>query len=117
MRKRILITGAGGPGGVNVTRALRLADEEMFLLGIDSDRYHICLAETDARELVPRAVDQSAYLRRLRSITEQHDIGLVIPTNGVEICLLAGLETDLRARVFLPRLETVTIANDKYGSF
>lgn len=63
--KRVLVTGAGGPGGVNVTRAFQLADEKIFLLGIDSNRYHIFLAETDAREVVPRATDEGAYLCRL----------------------------------------------------
>ena len=74
--KRVLVTGAGGPGGVNVTRALRLADEEIFLLGTDSNRYHICLAETDARELVPKAADLEAYLERLQTLIHDYNIGL-----------------------------------------
>ena len=101
--KRVLVTGAGGPGGVNVTRALRLADEEIFLLGTDSNRYHICLAETDARELIPKAADLAAYLERLQILIHDYNIGLLILTNGVEIRALAGREDDLSARIFLPK--------------
>ena len=112
-----MVTGAGGPGGVNVTRALRLADEEIFLLGTDSNRYHICLAETDARELIPRAEEETDYLHCLQSIIERYEIGLVIPTNGVEIRVLTGREAEAPARIFLPKPETVAIAQDKYRSF
>ena len=115
--KRVLVTGAGGPGGVNVTRALRLADEEIFLLGTDSNRYHICLAETDARELVPKAADLEAYLERLQTLIHDYNIGLLILTNGVEIRALAGREDDLSARIFLPKPETVATGQDKYRSF
>lgn len=117
MNKRVIITGAGGPGGVNVARALRLANEEIFLLGIDSDRYHIFLAETDARELVPRATEEEAYLLRLQDLIECYDIGFVLPTNGVEIRLLAERQEEVPARLFLPRPATVRIAHDKSQSY
>lgn len=117
MEKRVLVTGAGGPGGVNVTRALRLADEPIFLLGTDSSRYYIFLAETDARELVPRAAEADAYLGRLREVIERYDIGFVLPTNGVEIRLLTERRHEVPARLFLPRPETVKIAHGKYRSY
>lgn len=117
MSKRILVTGAGGPGGVNVTRALRLADEEIFLLGTDANRYHVLLAETDARELIPSASDEGAFLACLRTLIAKYDIGMIIPTNGVEIRRLAGRDSDIPARLFLPKPETCAISNDKYRSY
>lgn len=37
--KRIMITGAGGPMGVNVTRSIKKAQEDIFTVGTDYNRF------------------------------------------------------------------------------
>lgn len=65
--RRVLITGAGGPAGINFARSLRLAPEPFHLVGTDANPYHLQRAEADARYLVPR-FDDPDYLPVLRSI-------------------------------------------------
>ena len=75
MTKRVLITGAGGPAGVNFTQSLRIAPEKMLLTGTEANRYYNHLASTDTVYEVPRATD-SAYIDRINDIIEKEKDGL-----------------------------------------
>lgn len=38
---RVLVTGAGGPAGVNLARSMRAADEPMWIVETDTNRFHL----------------------------------------------------------------------------
>lgn len=115
--KRILVTGAGGPGAVNMTRSLLLADEPVFLVGCDASPYYLYLAETHVRVRVPRCDDLDAYLAAVNALVREHELDLVLPNNSLEAAVLSAHRERLRAPVFLPRPETLATANSKWATW
>lgn len=115
--KRILVTGAGGPGAVNMTRSLLLADEPVFLVGCDASPYYLFLAETHVRALVPRCSEGEAYLAALNALIDEHGIQLVLPNSSLEAAVLSEHRGRLRAPVFLPPPATLATANDKWATW
>ena len=115
--KRILVTGAGGPGAVNMTRSLLLADEPLFLVGCDASPHYLFLAETHERVLVPRCSETGVYLAAVNRIVDEHGVDLVLPNNSIEAAVLSEHRERLRAPVFLPQPRTLAIANSKWDSY
>lgn len=115
--KRILIPGAGGPMAVNVVRAIRLADEKTFLVGTDCNKYHIHLALTDKKILVPHARYEEEYVKKINEIILDYHIEFILPTHPVEIITLAKRRIDVNAKLFLPKYETVQKGQNKWESY
>ena len=115
----VLITGAGGPIGVNLTRSLRMASRPLRLIGTDANPLHRPLAITDRCLAAPLAKDREPYLARISEIIAQHQVDLVIPTHPVEVRALAELRHQLpeRAATFLPPLEVIQRGQDKFRSY
>lgn len=117
--KRILITGAGGPAGINFTRSLRLASDPFHLIGTDVNPYHLQRAETDERHLVPR-YDEVDYLSVLRAIVEESHPEVIYTSTDVELAVISRERREMSAcgvRVFLPSHETVETCHNKYLSY
>ncbi len=110
--RRVLVTGAGGSAGMNFVKSLRLADEDYFVVGTDTNRFHLELADVDARYTVPRASDPG-YFDALNRLIEAHDIDLVHPQPDTEVGVLASNREKVNARTLLPRAETVALCHDK----
>ena len=74
--KKILVTGAGGPAGVNVLRSLRDSGEEMKLYGTDISAYHVEFARPflDKVFIVPTFDHLCARLVRRRSVLEEGEL-------------------------------------------
>lgn len=113
--KRILVTGSGGPLGVNVTRSLRKAARRPFLVGTDANAYHLHLSLTDETVLVPLARDTDAYLAALRRIITEHRVDLLVPTHPVEVRTISAHRELFRdVRPMLPPHEAILTAQDKW---
>ena len=114
----VLVTGAGGPIGVNLTRSLRMASRPLKLVGTDANPLHRPLAITDVCLPVPLAT-REGYLERLTEIIEDHQVDLVIPTHPTEVRALSSLRDRLPGRVatFLPPHETILAGQDKFRSW
>ena len=54
---RVIVTGAGGSAAIGFCRSLKESDTDYEIIGVDSDKYHLALAETDFKYLVPLAKD------------------------------------------------------------
>jgi len=112
--KRILVTGAGGPAASNFVHSLRLAPERFFVVGTDSSKYHLELADLHARYLLPRA-REPGYLEELNAVLERERIDLVHPQPDLEVLALGEHRDKLMARTFLPSLATLELCYDKAG--
>ncbi|MBS7248673.1 MAG: hypothetical protein QXN15_10840 [Candidatus Jordarchaeales archaeon] len=110
--KRILVTGAGGPAGVNFIKSLRLAPEKFFIVGSDVNKYHLELPDCDARYLVP-PYSHPEYIDKLNKIIKAEDIEFIHPQPDVEVRVISESREKLKAKTFLPRKETVRICQDK----
>jgi ATP-grasp in the biosynthetic pathway with Ter operon len=110
--RRVLVTGAGGSAGSNFVASLRLAAEPFYIVGADVSRYHIELADVDARYLLPPA-EHPEYLDALNRLIERERIEFVHAQPDPEVALLARRRHAVAARTYLPDEQTVALCQDK----
>jgi biotin carboxylase len=110
--RRVLVTGAGGSAAANFVQSLRAAPEPFHVVGSDTRREHLELADVDVRYLLPPA-DDPAYLDELNAVVAAEAIEVVHAQPDPEVRLLASRAEDVRARTFLPAAETVELCQDK----
>jgi carbamoyl-phosphate synthase large subunit len=113
--KRILVTGAGGPAGVNFIRSLREAGEAFHIVGTDTSRLHLEWPDVDAAYEAPRC-DDPRYLDFINALIEREGIEMVHPQPDVEVRFFSEHRDRVAARVALPHAETIRILQDKHRS-
>ena len=113
--KQVLITGAGGPAGINFVMSLRIAPEKMMLTGTEADEYFLHLASTDKKYLIPKA-NEEGYVERLNGIIRKEKIEFIHPQPDVEVAIVSENREKLEANVFLPSKKTVRACQDKLES-
>lgn len=108
--KRILITGSGGPAGVNTLKSLNITSEKMNLYGTDINIYHLEFSRPWTREvfLVPRC-NSPEFIPKINNIIEKYKIELVIPQPDVEVAVISENREKLDTNTFLPKKK-----NNKY---
>ncbi|HEX69341.1 MAG TPA: ATP-grasp domain-containing protein [Candidatus Bathyarchaeota archaeon] len=112
--KRILVTGVGGSAAINFVRAVRAANEKVYIVGTDSSEFYINLArDVDKKYVVPRASEKD-YIKRLNEIIELEGIQLVHAQPDVEVGRISEDREKLKAKVFLPDKATVKICHNKF---
>lgn len=114
---RVMVTGAGGPGAVNLCRSLLAMEPQPWILAVDASPYFVHLALGHRRALVPRCSEREAYLERIDALCRAHGVDFVLPNNSLEIAVLSEARADLPARVFLPKPRTLAAANSKWASW
>lgn len=112
--KKIILTAAGGPIGVNVARSLNESMDDIYIAGTDSNSYHLHLTETNSRHLVPSADRTNEYVEELNEITRQYDIDLVSPQSDTEVRVISENRSKLDAKVFLPSPDAIRHGQNKY---
>jgi len=115
--KKILITGAGSPAGVNFLRSLKITNEEFELYGTDINIYHKEFAKPWTKEvfLVPPATSEN-YIQSINDIIDNNNIELVHSQPDIEVFIISENREKLNSRTFLPKKETIRICQDKYKS-
>jgi biotin carboxylase len=115
--KKILITGAGGPAGVNFLKSLKLVNQRMALYGTDINVYHLQFAKslTEKMFLVPRATSEQ-YIPTINKIIKEYHIEMVHPQPDIEVSVISENREKIDAITFLPKKETIRICQDKYLS-
>ena len=115
-RTSVLVTGAGGPLGVNLTRSLNRAPTPLRIIGTDANRYHLPLSLADTTYLIPPAKHRAAYLRALDSVVEDESVDVIVPTHPLEVRTIAELVEEGALHsvgIALPRASILQIADDK----
>ncbi|TFF90117.1 MAG: hypothetical protein EU548_04655, partial [Promethearchaeota archaeon] len=115
--KKILLTGAGGPAGVNFLRSLHAVKEKLELYGTDINVYHLQFAKpwTKVMFLVPKATSDK-YISNLNEIIDVNQIDLIHPQPDIEVSIISENREHLNALTYLPKKNTVNICQDKYKS-
>ncbi|RYZ48041.1 MAG: ATP-grasp domain-containing protein [Chitinophagaceae bacterium] len=111
--KKILLTGAGAPGGPGIIKALKLAGH--LLVTSDADPHASGRALHAPFFQIPRADDAGFTDTILRLCLEQ-GIDVVFPLVTMELLRFAGTKEAFRERgirVIVSDAESLTIANDK----
>jgi len=116
LARRVLVTGAGGVGGVNFVRALRVAGG-YFIVGADHDEYYLRAPKVDVRVRSPRHDDPS-FKGFIEELVSKYRVEFIHPQPEAEVEVLSGAGGRLGgARLVLPRLEVVRLARDKWASY
>ena len=110
--KRILVTGAGGIGGVNFVRAIRCMDN-FYIVGTDHFPYHIKFNDLDKEYVSPRH-DSSEFIPLIKRIIKNDQIEFLHPQPEVEAEVIAKQKGELKAKTYLPSSEIFKICRDKY---
>ena len=113
--KRILTTGAGGPAGINFILSLKLAPEQIHIIGTESDPYRIHLAPTEKKYTIPTAKDAD-YIGKLNDIIEKEKIEFLHAQPDIEVFVISENREKVKAATFLPSKEAMRICQDKYKS-
>lgn len=113
----VLLTGSGGPAGLNVIKSWKESKNPPFIVGVDVNNYHIEFARphVDVASLVPRC-DDPRYPDVLNQLIDENQIELVHPQPDVEVKAISQVRDRLHAKTFLPSKETVRICHDKHES-
>jgi len=110
--KRILVTGAGGPAGVNFIMSLRIVSERFFIVGTEANQDYLHLASTDKKYSVPTAME-SNYIDELNYIIRKEKVEFVHPQPDIEVAVISENRERLEADVFLPAKKTIRTCQDK----
>ena len=112
---RVLVTGAGGPAGVAVIRALRSRGH--YVVAVDSDPGAVGLRLADQQQVIPRC-DDSHYLAALLRVATMTDVQALICTVAEEYQSLAKAADYLAeagVRTLMPPLSAVELCVDKWA--
>jgi carbamoyl-phosphate synthase large subunit len=112
---RVLVTGAGGPAGVSVIRALRSRGH--YVVAVDADPGAVGLRLADQQQVIPRS-DDSHYLAALLRVATMTDVQALVCTVAEEYQSLAKAADYLReagVRTLMPSLSAVELCVDKWA--
>jgi biotin carboxylase len=113
--RRILVTGAGGPAAANFIHSLRLSGKAYYIVGTDSNKWHLELANVDALYRLPR-FHEGTYLPRLIEVIKREKIDVVHAQPDVEVLKISQYRDKLGARTFLPTHKTIALCQNKYAA-
>ncbi|MCS7098389.1 MAG: hypothetical protein NZ922_05385 [Candidatus Methanomethyliaceae archaeon] len=113
--KRILVTGAGGPAGINFVKSLRIAPESFFIVGTDINKYYLELVDADVRQLAIPCTNPN-YIDFLNEVIDKHKIEMIHPQPDIEVRVISENREKIKAITFLPKKETIRICQDKLES-
>jgi carbamoyl-phosphate synthase large subunit len=112
---KALVTGVGGPAGMNVVSH---SPENLEMVACDADpgarRKLESLGKPGIRFYkVPYASD-GMFIGAIKEIVSKEGIDLIIPTVDEELVVFSGSRENLDTRIIVSPFETVNICNDKY---
>src|SRR4030042_416008 len=113
--RRILVTGSGGPAGINFISSLRIAPEQMFIVGTEANQHFIHLATTDIKYVIPRAAEPD-YISKLNEIVHKEKIEFLHAQPDIEVEVVSANREKLDAPVYLPSKKAVAACQDKLES-
>jgi len=113
-KPRILVTGAGGPAGINVVKLLRGG---YYIVSIDMNPYSEGFALSDKYYVSPPASEERVFVEFLDGLVERESLDLVIPTVDEEIEVLVSFPPKYIDRVVVHPRETVEICLNKLKTY
>ena len=115
-RTKVIVTGAGGAASIGFCRSLRESINDYELIGFDSDKYHLCLAEVDHKYLIPKANDPD-YIPIINHIANRHKADFLHSQPDPEIEVLSENREKLDVKTNFPEKIVVRNCLNKYASY
>ena len=111
MKRRVLVTGAGGVAGVDFVKALRYTNK-YFLLGTDYFTYHLVFPSLDVRFQTPKHSDPT-FIPMVKKIVEKNGVEFLHPQPTSEARVISEHREKLPAKIFLPTPQAMDRGFDK----
>jgi carbamoyl-phosphate synthase large subunit len=108
----VLVSGAGGPAGIAVVRAL--VERGEVVVAVDSDPLAAGLRLADRYAVISSASEPDRFAADLAKLVDTFSVDLVVATVSEEMLALAGREHGLGAPVWLPNRRSVAACVDKW---
>lgn len=114
----VMITCAGGPGGISMIKSLHGMPGIKRVIGVDADRLSLGLYRDELFKgfLVPNGNDPD-YIPTMARIVENEGVNVIIPGSDEEVTAIAKNKLELESlgvRLPISDYKTVRIADDKY---
>jgi carbamoyl-phosphate synthase large subunit len=113
--KKILVTGAGGPAGINFIKSLRISTEKQFIVGTEANERFLHLVPTKKKYLIPKATEMG-YIENINEIVQKDHVEFVHAQPDVEVAVISENRQKLDAPVFLPSKRAIRACQDKLES-
>lgn len=113
---RVLVTGVGGPAGMNVVNHSP-SDLEIMVCDADPDakKRLDSLSKTGLKFYqVPYAKDDKKFIEAINDIVSKDKIDLIIPTVDEELIVFSRNRERFNTKIIISPFETVNVCNDKY---
>ena len=109
--KRVLSTHAGGRLGLGMTRGLKAAPEDIYVVAADGGKHDLHRAHGDEKVQIPLA-NSPSYLPFIKDGIREKNIDFLWPAHDGEIAVVSADE-ELRNFTFLPPAEMVRTCHSK----
>jgi carbamoyl-phosphate synthase large subunit len=108
----VLVTGAGGPAGIAVVRALVERGEQV--VAVDADPLAVGSRVTGQYATVCPASERDRFVVELAEVARRHSVDLIISTVCDEMLVLSGREQELGVPLWFPKRRAVAACVDKW---
>jgi len=112
--RRVLVTGAGGVGGVNFVRAVR-AMGDYYIVGTDFFEYHLQFPDLDKAYRSPPHFDP-AFVEKIAEIVISEKIGFLHPQPEMEALVVARHREKFACKTYLPDEAAFLKGQDKVST-
>ena len=116
-RRRVLITGMGGPAGISVLKGIADLPVDVYSADIDPFAAGLYLVPRERRVMLPRG-DSHRFVDAVMDICREHAIDVLVPTVDSELVPVAEARADLEAAgvsLVNPSAETLRVCLDKWA--
>lgn len=111
---RILLLGAGGSAGINFVKALRLAKEKFYIVGVDPNKYYLEMSPVDKRCVVSKERGkEKEYIKKLNKIILKEQLVFTHAQPDPEVKILSDYRSAIKSRTLLPSKKAIDIFQDK----
>ncbi|MES2749654.1 MAG: ATP-grasp domain-containing protein [Patescibacteria group bacterium] len=115
-KKIILVSGVGGPAGINAARLLQ-NEPDVWVIGADIDALSAGRFFVNEFVISPRVSEVTAYTNWLTDIIAAKQIALFIPTVHEELPLVSSLKDSLPCLTVVSDSIAITLGDDKLGLY
>ena len=116
--KKILVLGCGGSAGITHIKALRMAPEPFYIVGVDVNQYYIEMSPVDKRYLVKHNnSDKVGYIDKINKIIKLEEIEFIHAQPDPEVQILSDNRERVLAKIFLPSKSAISISHDKWLTY
>ena len=103
---KILVTGAGGIGGVNFVSALRITNSNYNIIGTDFNRFYLEFPQLDSKYNTPRH-SEPEFLQIIKNIIEKNKIQFLHPSPHSEASIIAKNIEQIKTSTYLPNYSII----------